>query len=437
MEKSVQVSELESRLSELSPAAKGLFYFLPNECWMTERTMARALNTHNRAIRAAKRDLERAGLINIIHEPNINNRPNPKHRILKVIPGGLHPIPPDYAWVLGARESVLSPLPEQVGERDSQLNEGASVPMNWELLKQYSPAEINLMQKLEQVELYMEIGFLVLPTHYPRFSLHGEVTCSCKDGRCRWIGKHPAVRSYKELNPTTYQRRRKWYLDRFRSDGDLNIGFKVFGYSVLDVDYRSWGAYSLEYLREVWPGLDETLSVASPNGEHLYCSSRNFNQSAGLIGAGLDIRSDKTNGFIVAPGSTHKSGKLYRWQIINDLEPIPEEWIEERARPRQKSVGNIVGRTPGRSKLPNEVYPGYWIPEHERNDTLFKWASRARGRGAGESRIYSLLITLFENHCEKSRSSEDEITYAELRRIAKSACRYPTNAHKLNSAKAA
>lgn len=55
---SITPSELETRLSQLSPAAKGLFYFLPDNCSMTERTMAKALKTHNRVIRKAKSPLQ-------------------------------------------------------------------------------------------------------------------------------------------------------------------------------------------------------------------------------------------------------------------------------------------------------------------------------------------------------------------------------------------
>src|SRR4051812_47387931 len=96
---SITPSELETRLSQLSPAAEGLFYFLPDNCSMTERTMAQAFKTHNRVIRKAKQELEAAGLVIITHEQNKTGRPNPKHRILKVIPGGLHPIPPAFGWV--------------------------------------------------------------------------------------------------------------------------------------------------------------------------------------------------------------------------------------------------------------------------------------------------------------------------------------------------
>jgi hypothetical protein len=420
----------------LSPAAEGLFYFLPDNCSMMESTIAKALNTNPRVISVAKQELEAAGLVRIIHEENKPGRPNPKHRILKVIPGGMHPIPPDYGWVVGAREKVLSPLP--VGEEYHLLpiREDRTVMMNWELLKQYSPTEINRMGKLERVEFYMEVGFLVLPTHYPQFSPAGIVTCSCKKKDCDCPGKHPAVRSYKTLTPSSYSKRRQWYLQRFKDEPDLNIGFKVFGFSVLDVDFNHGGDCSLGILREENPGLDETLTVSSPNGEHLYSSTSGLRQSAGLVAAGLDIRSDATSGFIVAPCSIHKSGELYQWQVINDPQQIPQEWLVE-CEPTRKAVVESAGKFSNVAHLPDQVYPGYLIPESERNNTLFRWACRERGRGAGESHIYKLLLTLRDNHCEKSKNTQDDVSDAELRSIARKACRYLTNAEKLRLSKAA
>lgn len=433
---SITPSELETRLSQLSPAAEGLFYFMPDNCSMKEATIAKALKTNRRVISAAKQELVAAGLVRIINEENKPGRPNPKHRIVKLIPEGMHPIPPDYGWVVEARERVLSSLLAGEEYRILPASEDQLVLMNWELLRQYSPAEINRMTKLEQVELYMEVGFLVLPTHHPRFSPSGNVTCSCNKERCSWVGKHPAVQSYKALTPSTYLKRRKWYLQRFKDVPDLNIGFKVVGFSVLDVDCNHGGAYSLGILREECPGLDETLAVSSPNGEHLYSSSTGLHQSAGLLGMGLDIRSDATSGFIVAPCSVHKSGEIYKWQVIDDPQPIPRAWIEQCA-PKQRVGGENTESLRSSIKLPDQVYPRYLIPESERNNTLFRWASRERGRGAGEAHVYKLLQTLRDYYCEKSKNPQNDVSDDELRSIARNACRYPTNAEKLRLSKAA
>jgi hypothetical protein len=103
--------QIREILAGLSPAAGGLYYFLPDVCWMTEKRMAKALKTHNRVISDAKRELEAAGLIEIQRESNNFNRISEIHRIVKVTYSDMHLIQEEdeYEWVLRARESVIYP----------------------------------------------------------------------------------------------------------------------------------------------------------------------------------------------------------------------------------------------------------------------------------------------------------------------------------------
>lgn len=446
--------EVEAKLAKLSPVAVGLCYLIPNECWMTEKTMAKALRVNTRDISAAKRELKKAGFIKVENLPNKANRINPIHKIVKVISGDLLPIQEEYEWILRERESIVSPQTQEtvnesilVAKNEPSKNKSAMVTdtqrinLNWELLNSYSASDLNRMTRFEQAELFIEIGFLVLPTHYPIFSATGKVSCSCRrKEECLSVGKHPAVKSW-SLSPETYERKRKGFLQRFKEDKDLNIGFKTFGYSVLDVDYQHGGADSLTYLRDEANGLDETLTAQSANGLHLYTSTVGLHQSTGLIGDGLDIRSDKTSGFIVAPCSIHNSGRQYQWLSVNDLQPIPGEWLFENdvneSDIKEVKKRGKTGRSLKHIKLPPNVYPGYQIPEGQRYDTLFKWACRLRGRGGNESYIYDVLITLLP-YCKESEHPKDNITNFELRSIAKSVVRnYPTNFEKLNATRAA
>lgn len=456
----LSAEEVRSRLSTLPAASEGLYYFMPDLCWMTEKTMAKALQTHTRAISEAKEDLERAGLIEIRRLKNKYNRISDIHVIVKVKTGDMLLIPQEFQWLLRERDLVMSPqyLETRNQDANSQIDEETSsdftavtenqrIALNMTLLKDYSAADLNRMAKAEQAELYMDIGFLVLPTHYPKFNHAGDAFCSCGDVDCTNVGKHPSVKSYKHLTPETYQKRRSYYLRRFKRDKNLNIGFKVYGYSVLDVDFRHGGAFSLEMLREESAGLDETLTVDSPNGLHLYTSTIGLRQSTGLLGAGLDIRGDRTSGFIVAPCSTHKNGKQYRWQIITDLQAIPPDWFcesdntkesgttDKDATPKKKR--GRTGRSLAHLLIPQQIEEGYSIPEHERNDTLFKFASRERGRGASEEHIYDVLVTLRDTYCEPSKNPKDNVSDNELRRIAKQVARYPTNAEKSSAVKVA
>lgn len=435
-------AEITAILAGLSILAVGLYYLIPDDCWMTEKTLSWALGTHNRAISAAKRELEEAGLVRILHEQNKAHRPNKIHRIIKVPSTDLHPIPDDYLYLNDVRERILSPHLHEI-ERETverpvkesiQSVENFGAPLKWELLTELSAAQLNRMSKLEQVELLQEIGLLVLPTNYPKFSPTGKVSCSCGDNECRAIGKHPKVKSYKGITPEIYAKRRGYFLKRFKKDPNLNLGLKPIGFSVLDADYSHGGGYSLGLLREEVPGLDETLSVKTPNGEHLYTSSAGFNQSAGSLGRGLDVRSDKTTGFIVAPGSVHKSRGQYLWLSVSELQPIPDEWFSFNS-PVYGESGNLTGKKTGKTletvRIPNQIPPGYVIPVGQRGTTLFKFACRERGRGASEGHIYDVLVTLRDTYCERSVNPKDDVSDAELRSIAKSVANYPTNAEKM------
>lgn len=445
----LSAAEVRAKLAKLSLVAQGLYYLMPEKCWMTEKNMAKALKVQTRDISAAKKELEKAGLVRIERLPNKGNRISPIHEIFKVMSGDLLPIQEEYQWILKERDLIISPQIQEMSyvsnstlENESTLiTDTPKVTLNWELLNNYSAADLNRMTRFEQAELFMEIGFIVLPTHYPIFSPTGNVSCSCrKNEKCHSVGKHPAVHSW-NITPETYERKRKAYLQRFRKDKDLNIGFKTYGFSVLDVDYQHGGAESLAYLRDEVNGLDETLTAQTANGLHLYTSTVGLNQSVGLIGDGLDVRSDRTNGFVVAPCSLHKSGKQYQWLSVNDLQPIPTEWLSQddidesdvkEIKRRGKSCRSLKHIT-----IPNNVYPDYEIPEGERYYTLFKWACRLRGRGANESYIYDVLVTLLP-YCKESENPKDNITDFELRSIARSVVRhYPPNAEKFNSAKAA
>jgi hypothetical protein len=435
-------AEITAILAGLSLLAVGLYYLIPDVCWITEKNLAWALGTHNRAISAAKRELEKAGLVRIVHEQNKPNRLNPIHRIFKVPSSDLHPIPDVYLYLNDVRERILSPYHTEVEDGDVKNPVKEATPsvenfgavLKWNLLTKFSAAELNRLAKLEQVELLQEVGLLVLPTNYPKFSPTGEVSCSCGKADCRAIGKHPKVQGYKGITPDTYSKRRSYFLKRFKNDPDLNLGLKPLGFSVLDVDYPHGGGYSLGLLREEIPGLDETLSVKSPNGEHLYTSSAGFNQSASTLGKGLDIRSDKTTGFIVAPGSVHRSGSLYLWSSVNELQPIPDDWLSFNS-PISGNRGSLAGRKTGKTleavRIPNQIPLGYAIPVGQRGTTLFKFACRERGRGASEGHIYDVLVTLRDTYCERSVNLKDDISDAELRSIAKSAASYPTNAEKM------
>ncbi len=78
-------------------------------------------------------------------------------------------------------------------------------------------------------------------------------------------------------------------------------------------------------------------------------------------------------------------------------------------------------------KLPSQLTSDYVIRDGERGLTLFKWACRERGRGANAEQLFDILITIRNTYCEEG---DEPVTDEEIRQVANSVARYPTNAEK-------
>jgi hypothetical protein len=428
MEKLLTKQELEEKIKNLIGVEKRYYDFLPDECWMSEDNQVKALkdkgvNIGRTKLRRVKNTLIEEGLLQLKTLPN-GKRKNPKHILRKTYP-----------------ISKLVERVDRVGERDDLYtryipdNEEYTHIYNiqWNLLQKYTAQEINSMDRIDGIKLYMDCGFIVLPTNYPVFTENG-VECSCsKKINCSNKGKHP-IKSYKYIDPFNYERMKDRYLDEFKDNPNLNIGFKVMGYSVLDIDNKNGGDKSLaQLLRDYEINFDHVISVNCSNGQHIYANNTHLKNTAGVIGKGLDVRSE--GGFIVAPGSVHKSGKVYQWNEIGEVATIPDEWIytqtDENEISSNKKSSNRSNQTAGKKlkdiDLPKHLTPEYVIKAGYRQSTLFLWACRERGNGANAEQLFDKLVTIRDSHCEEGK---EPVTDEEVREIAESASRFPTNAQK-------
>jgi hypothetical protein len=419
MEELPDIKELEEKISNLKGLEKRYYNFLDNTCWMSEETQAKGLKVSRAKIRRVKRNLVKEGLLKLDLVPN-GKRPNLKHILRKLYP------------IILLRELSLS---YRYTPEDEEYFPVAEI--NWALLKTYTAQEINEMDKIAKIQLYMDCGFIVLPTHYPIFT-EDSVACSCKDGfNCSNIGKHPLFR-YGYIDSFNYEEMKYHYLHKFRENPSLNIGFKVMGYSVLDVDNRHSGDESLaKLLYESDIEMNNVISVKCSNGQHIYATNTHLKNTAGSIGDGLDVRSE--GGFIVAAGSQHKSRIFYEYNEIGEAATLPEEWlyteIEENETHSEKKSSNRSNEAVSKKlkdiKLPRTLTADYKIPEGERELTLYKWGCRERGIGKNAEQIYDTLITIRDTYCE---DGEEPVPDEEIRNIANCAASYPTNAQKkLNS----
>ena len=145
--------------------------------------------------------------------------------------------------------------------------------------------------------------------------------CACRRGdRCNSAGKHPRTRHGFKNGTTRPDRVRQWW----ETDPSANIGIltgQVSGLLVLDVDLRSGGFESLENLeREHGRFLSSMEALTDGGGVHKY-----FSLPRGVLMPsrqldpdrypGIDIKAE--GAYVVAPPSTHVSGKTYRWRFPN------------------------------------------------------------------------------------------------------------------------
>jgi hypothetical protein len=422
MEKLLNKQELEEKIKNLVGVQKWYYDFLPDECWMSEETQvkhlrAKGIDIGRTKLRRVKNTLIKEGLLQLETLPNAN-RKNPKHKLRKT-----------YPIRLGEGEELSTRYTPEDEEYTHIYN------IQWSLLQSFTAPEINSMDRIDRIKLYMDCGFIVLPTNYPVFTdTEDGVECSCRRGvNCDSIGKHP-VHSYKFIDHFNYEDKKDRYLKEFENNPNLNVGFKVMGFSVLDVDNKNGGDQSLAHLlREYEINMENVISVKCSNGQHIYASNTHLKNTAGVIGNGLDVRSE--GGFVVAPGSVHKSGTLYQWNEIGEVATMPDDWFytetEENEISSGKKSSNRSNQAAGEGlkviKLPKDL-TDYVIKEGYRQSTLFKWACRERGNGANAEQLFDFLITIRDKYCEEGK---EPVTDEEVREIADCVARnFPTNAQK-------
>ncbi len=419
MEKLSSLEQLEKKIKNLVGIEKRYYEFLSDECWMTEETQAKGMNIGRTKLRRVKNTLIEKGLLQLEILPN-GKRKNLKHKLQKTYPIRLR-----------EREREPGSYARYTVEEEEYTQ---IYNINWSILQKYTAEEINKMGSMNRIKLYVDCGFIVLPTHYPIFTENG-VKCSCSEGlNCSKKGKHP-IHKYKHIDPFNYESMKDQYLQEFKNNPNLNVGFKVMGYSVLDVDNRHNGDKTLAYLLdECEMEMKNVLSVQCSNGQHIYASNTHLKNTAGILGDGLDIRSE--GGFVVAPGSVHKSGTVYQWKNIDKLATMPEDWFyietEENensyARETSDQSNKAIGKKLNEIKLPGKLTSDYIIKEGNRQLTLFLLACRERGNGKNANQILDILISIRDNHCEKG---EEPMTNDELKLIADSvAVRYLPNSQK-------
>jgi hypothetical protein len=195
---------------------------------------------------------------------------------------------------------------------------------------------------------------------------------------------------------------------------DANIGIAT-GLSshlvVLDIDGVE-GENSLKELEAQFGKVPATLEAQTGNsGRHLYFESRDerlvIRNSSSTLGRCLDVRGE--GGYVVAPPSIHvTTRKCYQW--INREPPLPvPAWI-------------AAGK-PSLKLAFDRPQPPARIREGSRNATLASLAGTMRRPGMTQDAIEAALLAENTSRCDPP------LPETEVRLIARSISRYPSNEH--------
>ncbi len=242
--------------------------------------------------------------------------------------------------------------------------------------------------------------------------------CPCTRSDCTSNGKHPRLYNWPRQASAASALVEAWW-SRYPSGG---VGIVTGGVSrllVIDVDPRSGGDDPLAPLEAAHGPLPLTVeSSTGGGGRHLFLGTpddrRLIRNSAGALGAGIDIRGD--GGFVVAPPSPHASGTAYTWTAGRSpdevaVAPAPD-WLLDLLQPSRTAAG-----TP-RTRKRAAAESGIAIPTGKRNVTLVKKAGAMRRAGWSGQAIHAAL------EAENRAVCHPPLPSAEIAQVAKSAAQW-------------
>ena len=184
-----------------------------------------------------------------------------------------------------------------------------------------------------------------------------------------------------------------------------NIGIATGGESgllVLDIDPRNGGDQSLEKL----PELPDTPAVRTGGGGaqfYFKLSPGTKMKSRSALLPGLDIKAE--GGYVVAPPSSHKSGKRYLWYADvapeeGKLASIPQ-WLARLLADQRREPAVQGGQT------------DQTIVEGQRNTSLLKMAGALRRQGATPEVIADALLVVNQNQCDPLLPEKEVLSIAQ------------------------
>jgi hypothetical protein len=275
------------------------------------------------------------------------------------------------------------------------------------------------MSNLDFALHYASLGFGVIPLHTP--VLHKNIyACSCKQIQCTSVGKHPRTMTGLKAASTDPTQIRNWFDTYFKN---ANIGIVTGAASslvVLDIDTQHGGLDSLQKLEQRYGQLPQTVKARTGGGGFHYLFQHpgyTIKNSAGQLGAGLDIRGD--GGYIVASPSLHASGQHYEWLTPEmELAELPR-WLLHMLLSKPQSSQTNHQKPSMVASAENSQPVADTFPQGQRNNGLAKLAGKMRRHGFSQEAIRQALLAENQIRCKPPLGD------AEVARIAASVSRYP------------
>jgi len=235
--------------------------------------------------------------------------------------------------------------------------------------------------------------------------------CFCREGRaCAWPGKHPACRNgAADATGDAARVAAYWRAFRARYRCDPSVGVATGdGLVVVDVDRRHLGHETWSRLLEGRGVRPDTVTALTPGGVHLYFSAASsVPSSVGRLGPGVDVRG--RGGYVVAPPSSHASGRAYQWEASSD----PDDGAEVAALPPwllslccAPAAGDSRGASLRAGLAPGSVGAG------ARNDTLARVACSLRALGLGLEELAEELRRVNADACAEPLSPREVASIA-------------------------
>jgi hypothetical protein len=204
-----------------------------------------------------------------------------------------------------------------------------------------------------------------------------------------------------------------------------NIGIatgRVSGLVVVDVDPRNGGDDSFDALEEQHEGFPDTVvCLTGGGGKHLYYANPNGDvKLSAELADGIDLKSD--GGYVVAPPSNHADGGTYWYDFDSTPEntgiaPLPE-WITTKAAAATRDSPAANPTDQFTSLDPAEILTG--VPVGERNDTVYRYMCRLRGKNLDRDEAYALGRQIVANS-----PPDPPFPETEMRRCLESAWKHP------------